>query len=87
MSDWTTINYFSDDALVEDPYPYFEDLREQCPVLPLPHLGVVAVTGYDEANDVYRDTEAFSSCTSVIVMFLAPSTIAIRPLNRPGVMA
>jgi len=69
MTDWTTINYFDDDALVEDPYPYFEELRAQCPVLALPHLGVVAVTGYDEANDVYRDTEAFSSCNSVIGPF------------------
>jgi cytochrome P450 len=69
MTDWTTVNYFDDDALVEDPYPYFEELRAQCPVLALPHLGVVAVTGYDESNDVYRDTEAFSSCNSVIGPF------------------
>ncbi len=69
MSDWTTTNYFDDPLLVEDPYPYFDELRDQCPVLSLPHLGVVAVTGYDEANDVYRDTEAFSSCNSVIGPF------------------
>ena len=50
MSDWTTIDFFSDESLVEDPYPYFDKLRSQCPVLPLPHLGVVAVTGYDEAH-------------------------------------
>ena len=35
-------------------------------MLPLPHLGVVAVTGYDEASEVYRDTDTFSSCNSVI---------------------
>src|SRR5262245_28939365 len=69
MTDWTTINYFDDESLVENPYPYFDELREQCPVLALPHLGVVAVSGYDEANDVYRDTEAFSSCNSVIGPF------------------
>ena len=66
MSDWTTIDYFSDDSLVEDPYPYLDSLREQCPVLPLEHLGVVAVTGYDEASEVYRDPDTFSSCNSVI---------------------
>ena len=38
-------------------------------MLPLPHLGVVAVTGYDETNEVYRDTESFSSCNSVIGPF------------------
>ncbi len=37
MSDWQTIDFFSDESLVEDPYPYFEQLRAECPVLPLPH--------------------------------------------------
>src|SRR3954451_5393951 len=66
MSDWTTIDFFNDESLVEDPYPYFDELRSQCPVLPLPHLGVVAVTGYEEIHDVYRDTDSFSSCNSVV---------------------
>lgn len=66
MSDWTTIDFFSDASLLEDPYPYYDELRSTCPVLPLPHLGIVAVTGYDEANEVYRDVDTFSSCNSVI---------------------
>ncbi len=66
MTDWTTIDYFTDESLVEDPYPYFDALRDACPVLPLPHLGVVAVSGYDEIGEVYRDPETFSSCNSVI---------------------
>ena len=60
-----------DESLVEDPYPYFEHLRAACPVQPLPHHGVVAVTGYDEANEVYRDVDTFSSCNSVIGPFAA----------------
>lgn len=71
MADWKTIDYFSDEGLVEDPYPYFEQLRAQCPVLHLPHLGVVAVTGYEEASDVYRRTDEFSSCNSVVGPFAA----------------
>jgi cytochrome P450 len=71
MGDWTTIDFFSDQSLSEDPYPYFEHLRSQCPVVELPHHGVVAVTGYDEATQVYRDTETFSSCNSVIGPFAA----------------
>jgi cytochrome P450 len=67
--DWQTIDYFSDQSLVEDPYPYFEQLRAQCPVLPLPHLGVVAVTGYEEIAEVYRESDVFSSCNSVIGPF------------------
>ncbi|MHB8465977.1 MAG: cytochrome P450 [Acidimicrobiales bacterium] len=66
MSDWTTIDFFTDESLVEDPYPYFDELRSACPVLPLPHLGVVAVSGYDELADVYRDPDSFSSCNSVV---------------------
>jgi len=71
VTDWTTIDYFSDESLVEDPYPYFEELRAECPVLLLPHLGVVAVTGYEEASAVYRDTDTFSSCNSVVGPFAA----------------
>ena len=71
MSDWQSIDYFTDDSLVEDPYRYYDELREECPVLALPHLGVVAVTGYDELSDVYRDTESFSSCNSVVGPFAA----------------
>jgi cytochrome P450 len=66
VDDWETIDYFTDESLVENPYPYFDALRAACPVLALPHLGVVAVTGYDELGDVYRDTDTFSSCNSVV---------------------
>jgi cytochrome P450 len=69
LSDWETIDFFFDQSLVEDPYPYFDELRSACPVLQLPHLGVVAVTGYDETSEVYRDTETFSSCNSVVGPF------------------
>ncbi|MDG2305548.1 MAG: cytochrome P450 [Candidatus Binatia bacterium] len=69
MKDWKTIDFFSDESLLEDPYPYFEELRSECPVLRLPHLGVVAVTGYDEASDVYRRSDEFSSCNAVVGPF------------------
>ena len=59
LTDWKTIDFFTDQGLVEDPYAYFDDLREAGPVLPLPHLGVVAVSGYDEALAVYHDTDTF----------------------------
>ena len=71
MSDWETIDFFSDESLVEDPYPYFDHLRSQCPVLPTDNLGVVAVSGYEEALEIYLDTETFSSCNSVIGPFAA----------------
>jgi cytochrome P450 len=69
LSDWQTIDFFTDESLNADPYPYFAELRSVCPVLPLPHLGVVAVSGYDEATEVYRDGDTFSSCNSVVGPF------------------
>ena len=64
-TDYDTIDFFRDDALVADPYPYFDWLRGQCPVRPERHHGVYMVTGYEEACAVYGDTDAFSSCNSV----------------------
>jgi cytochrome P450 len=61
MSNYDSIDFFTDGSLVPDPHPYFDYLRSQHPVLRLPHYGVVAVTGYEEATAVYKDPEAFSS--------------------------
>lgn len=68
-ADFDQVDFFSDESLLEDPYPYFDHLRSKCPVTPLPHHGVVAVSGYDEATEVYRDVETFSSCNSVVGPF------------------
>jgi cytochrome P450 family 150 subfamily A5 len=65
MSDDGAVNFFRDKSVNHNPYPYFDQLRDQCPVLREPHQNVVMVTGYDEAIEVYRDTERFSSATSV----------------------
>jgi cytochrome P450 len=59
------VDFFTDVAVVSDPYPYFDAMRARCPVHPVPHPNVVAVTGYAEAVAVYKDAEAFSSCNSV----------------------
>ena len=59
------IDWFTDPRLVDDPYPYFHALRQQCPVQREDHYGVTMVTGWQEAVDVYNDEETFSSCISV----------------------
>jgi cytochrome P450 len=69
VTDYDSVDFFTDQSLLEDPYPYFDHLRSQCPVLATPHHGVVAVSGYDEAMEVYLDSETFSSCNSVIGPF------------------
>jgi cytochrome P450 len=58
-------NFFKDEGLVADPYPYLDALRAECPVWRESHHDVVMVTGYDEALEIYNDHERFSSCTSV----------------------
>lgn len=65
MTDFDAIDFFRDDTLVPDPYPYFDHLRSQCPVQREPHHDVVMVTGYEEAIAVYHDTTTFSSCNAV----------------------
>ena len=65
MSDYDSIDFFTDGSLVFDPHPYFDYLRGQNPVLRLPHHGVVAVTGYEEATEVYRDADTFSNIVAL----------------------
>ncbi|MGH3849807.1 MAG: hypothetical protein ACRDRT_08900, partial [Pseudonocardiaceae bacterium] len=65
MSNFDTIDFFTDVSLVLDPHPYFDYLRSKNPVLRLPHHNVVAVTGHEEATAVYKDTDAFSNCVTL----------------------
>ncbi|MEV6336699.1 cytochrome P450 [Nocardia vinacea] len=65
MTDFDTIDYFTDPALVPDPYPYYDHLRAKCPVTREPHYNVLAVTGYEEVSQVMRDADTFSSCIAV----------------------
>jgi cytochrome P450 len=64
-TDFDTVDYFTDQSLVPDPHPYFDHLRSKCPVVREPNYGVLAITGYDEANTVLKDTDTFSSCIAV----------------------
>ncbi|WP_395311686.1 cytochrome P450 [Mycobacterium sp. AMU20-3851] len=64
MTDFETVDYFTDESLVPDPYPYFDHLRARCPVTSATPFNVLAVTGYEEAVAVYKNP-AFSSCNSV----------------------
>lgn len=74
MSDAETVDlaatdYFRSGRLIRDPYAYWDALRDACPVQREPHHGVFMVTGYEEAQAVYRDHATFSSVNSVIGPF------------------
>lgn len=63
MSALESVDFFTDQSLITDPYPYFEQLRAHGPVVRLPHHGgVFAITGHQEAMTVYKDSSTFSSC-------------------------
>ncbi len=70
MDSFESVDFFTDDSVANDPYPYYEELRARCPVQPTGHHEVVAVTGYLEAAQIYRDNDAFSACNVVAGPFL-----------------
>jgi cytochrome P450 len=65
MTDYSQTDIYTDVSLVDDPWPYFEYLRNQGPITPLPHRKVLAVTGFEEALAIYADPANFSSVNSV----------------------
>lgn len=65
MTDLATIDYFSDGAVAQDPYAYWDYLRSQGPVFREPNYGVVAVTGYQEVHAAFKDFESFSAVNAI----------------------
>jgi cytochrome P450 len=65
MLDYAKADFYTDKELVDDPHAYFDFLRAQGPVVPLPRPGVMAVTGYEETVQVMLDAEHFSSINAV----------------------
>ncbi|OHV06653.1 cytochrome P450 [Mycobacterium talmoniae] len=65
MTDLASVDYFSDEAVAQDPYAYYEYLRSQGPVFREPHHGVVAITGYREVLAAFKDTDSFSACNAI----------------------
>ena len=63
--DFDTIDFFRARPLYQNPYPYYDYLREHGPVWREPYHGVVMITGHEEAMAVYNDPATFSSCNTV----------------------
>ncbi len=66
MTDFARIDFYTDDTIIDDPYPYFDWLREQGPITRLPNHKAWAVTGFEEAVSIARDTQHFSMANAVI---------------------
>ncbi|AFM17764.1 cytochrome P450 [Mycolicibacterium chubuense NBB4] len=65
MNDLAVVDYFSDAAVAQDPYEYWDHLRSQGPVVREPHYGVVAVTGYQEVQAAFKDVASFSAVNAI----------------------
>ncbi|MGA2399196.1 MAG: cytochrome P450 [Steroidobacteraceae bacterium] len=65
MQDFEAANFFTDESLINDSLPYLSSLRSKCPVLREPHYGTLMVTGYEEALELYKQGDNFSSCLAV----------------------
>jgi len=64
-SEFDGIDFFTDESLYDDPYPYLEYLREEKgPVWIDSRYNMAVVTGHDEEVEVLRDSDAFSSCNA-----------------------
>jgi cytochrome P450 len=59
VSDHSGTNFFTDRAVQDDPYGYFDWLREQGPVWQEPRSKVFMVTGHPEVMAVYGDPATF----------------------------
>lgn len=54
-------DYFTDHAVLLDPYSWLEEVRKEGPVCRLKSRDIVAVTGFDEVVGVLNNTQDFSS--------------------------
>ena len=57
--DFEHANFFRDRAIQDDPYDYFDWVRQQGPVWREPNFGVFMITGHPEAMQIYGDPATF----------------------------
>lgn len=50
-----------DPAIQDDPWDFYQDLHDRCPVFPMPEIGAVMVTRYEDVRFVLTNPELFSS--------------------------
>ncbi len=50
-----------DPVIQDDPWDFYQELHEQCPVFPMPEIGAVMVTRYEDVRYVLTNPELFSS--------------------------
>lgn len=81
MTDLATADVFTDNAVAQKPFDYFEDLRARGPITPLGLHNVIAVTGYDEGVAIYKDDVHFSAINTVTGPYLPMQYDPARPID------
>jgi len=69
VSEFDSSDFFTNEALIDDPYGYYAAQRAQCPVSVDPNSGIMAITGYEAAMSIYKDVAGFSACNTVLGPF------------------
>ena len=71
MTELDSVDFFTDQDLVNDPFPYYEYMRDKSPVVVTDQYnGLVVVTGYDETAAIFRDNETYSAVNTTTGPFL-----------------
>lgn len=65
-TDYVERDYFSDLSVLLNPYEYFEEIRAQGPVYQMKSHDILMVTGFEEALQVLRNHQDFSSLNSTV---------------------
>jgi hypothetical protein len=79
VTDWVHDFDHTDPRWTEDPFPIWEELRAECPVVHTKRfLGCYLPTTYDAVKEIAYDTEHFSS-RRVIVRDVRPETVGTAP--------
>ena len=81
--DLESVDYFFDPDILQDPYPYYDHMRAQGPVVPGMQYDAVAITGYEESVAVFNDTARFSNCNSMAGPFHGFPVRSMVPTTSP----
>jgi cytochrome P450 len=67
---------FTDPELIQDPAPYYAELRNRGPVVRESHHGVFLVSGLEEVLAIYADLDSFSSVVAPLGPFVQLPEVA-----------
>jgi cytochrome P450 len=84
VEDWASDFDHTDDAWAADPYPIWDQLREQCPIARTERYGGVWLpTRHADIADIAYDTERFTSRSVIVSKFRPPHELAPAGIAPP----